>query len=181
VVPVPDKPEVNAMKRGLTIAACTGLLALVAAGTASAAVSYDPATQTGFISRGEVIAAADKDALIADPMVSFTSTMRYTLTCSWPDQTQRQVALERTAFVLFRATTRYSQGTGVITGYSLGPNNIVDGGAAPPVPDTTICWSLRGSADDGTPVVAQQLGMTQADSLVFFGPTAVQLPFNRSS
>jgi hypothetical protein len=26
-------------------------------------------------------------------------------------------------------------------------------------------------------VVVQQLGLTQADSLVFFGPTPVQLPF----
>src|SRR4029078_10641414 len=100
-----------------------------------------------------------------------------TLTCNWPDHTQRQVALERTAFVLFQATTRYAVGTGQVTGSSLAPGNIVDGGAAPPVPDATICWSLLGSADDGTPVVVQQLGMTQADSLVFFGPTPVQLPF----
>jgi hypothetical protein len=177
VVPVPDRFEVSTMKRGLTTAACTALLALVAAGTASAAVSYDPAAQTGFISRGEVIAAAGKGALIVDPMVLFTSTTRYTLTCNWPDQTQRQVALERTAFVLFRATTRYAGGTDQITGYSLAPGNIVDGGAAPPVPDATICWSLLGTADDGTPVVVQQLGLTQADSLVFFGPTPVQLPF----
>ena len=39
--------------RRLAIATCTGLLALVGAGTASATVRYDPSTQSGFIGRGD--------------------------------------------------------------------------------------------------------------------------------
>ena len=165
------------MRRSLTIAVCTGLLALVAASSAAAAATFDPATQTGFISRGEVITAGGKDALIADPMVSFTSTTRYTLTCTWPDQTRRQTEIVRTAFVLFRATTRYAPGTGLITGYSLSPSNVVDGDVSPPFPDATICWGLLGTADDGTPVDVEQHDVTRADTLTFFGPNAVQLPF----
>jgi hypothetical protein len=176
VVPIPDDLEVKAMRRSLIIAVCTGLLALMAAGTAAAS-SFDPATQTGFISRGEVITAGGKLALIADPMVSFTSTTRYTLTCTWPDQTQRQTEIARTLFILFRATTRYAPGTGLITGYSLSPSNVVDGDISPPYPDATICWGLLGRTDDGTPVAVEQQDVTHVDALTFFGPSPFALPF----
>jgi hypothetical protein len=163
--------------RRLAIATCTGLLALVGAGAASATVRYDPSTQSGFIGRGDVIAAAGKDALIPDPVVLFASSTHYTLTCTWPDQTQRRATIERTTFVLFRAATRYAPGSGTITGYSLTPGNIFDGGVSPPAPDSVICWSLLGQADNGTAVDLQYENTSVVEALTYFGPNPVQLPF----
>jgi hypothetical protein len=165
------------MRRTLTLAGCTALLALIAASAASATVTYDPATQTGFIGRGDVIAAAGKGALIADPVVLFTTTAHYTLTCTWPDQVQRTATLERSTFVLFRAKTRYAGGSGTITGYSFTASNIFDGGASPPVPDQAICWALLGRADDGSAVDLQYQDASLVDAFTYFGPSAVQLPF----
>jgi hypothetical protein len=165
--------------RRLAIATCTGLLALVGAGAASATVRYDPSTQSGFIGRGDVIAAAGKNALVPDPVVLYTSSTQYTLTCTWPDQTQRRVTIQRTNFVLFHAVTRYAPGSGTITGYSLAHDNIFDGGISPPFPDSVICWSLLGRSDDGTAVDLQYDNPSVVEALTYFGPNPVQLPFTK--
>jgi hypothetical protein len=166
------------MKR-LAIATCTGLLALVGAGAASATVKYDPSTHSGFISRGDVVAAVGKDALVTDPFVLYASSTQYTLTCTWPDQTQRQATIERTTFVLFQAATRYAPGSGMITGYSLTPGNIIDGGASPPAPDSAICWSLLGQADNGTAVDLRYENTSVVEALTYFGLSPVQLSFTK--
>lgn len=152
------------------------LLALSAASAAGAAVSYDPSSNSAFISRGDVIASAGKSALIENPVVAFQSTTDYTLTCTWPDQAQRSVNLERSFYVLHRAQTRYAPGSGTITGYSLSGDTIFDGGSSPPVPDIVICWALLGQADDGTAVDLQYQNVSRVDTLTFFGPNgAIQL------
>jgi len=166
------------MRRWLTTTVSVGLVSLVTASVAAATVTYDPATQTGFIGRGDVIAAAGKTGLIADPFVTFTSTTRYTLTCTWPDQTQRQVSLARQFYAVYRAKTRYSPGKDTITGYSLAPDAIVDGGNVPPFPDAFICWALLGRSDDGTPVDLQYQDVSLVETLTYFAPSgAVQLPY----
>jgi hypothetical protein len=166
------------MLRWLTTTVSVGLIALAAAGVAMAAVTYDPSTQTGFIGRGDVIAAAGKAGLIADPVVTFASTTHYTLTCTWPDQTQVRANLERTFFVVYRAQTRFAHGNETITGYSLSRDAIIDGGLVPPVPDEFICWGLLGRSDDGTPVDLQYQDVTNVQTLTYFAPGgAVQLRY----
>jgi hypothetical protein len=164
------------MRPWATAIVSLSLLALSATSAAGAAVSYDPSSNTGFISRGDVIANAGKNALIGDPVVAFTSTTDYTLTCTWPDQTQRSLNLERSFYVLHRARTRYAPGSGAITGYSLSSETVFDGGFSPPFPDIVICWALLGKSDDGTPVDLQVRNLSRVDTLTFFGPNgAVQL------
>jgi hypothetical protein len=171
-----DRAEVSALRIWATTTVGLLALALSTASAASAAASYDPSTNTGFISRGDVIANAGRDALIADPVVAFESTTDYTLTCTWPDQEQRSLNLERSFFVLHRAQTRYAPGSGTITGYSLSRDTIFDGGSSPPAPDITICWALLGRVDDGTAVDLQYQNVSRVDTLTFFGPNgAIQL------
>jgi hypothetical protein len=166
------------MWRWVTITLGVGLACLVTAGVAAAKVSYDPATRAGFIGRGDVIAAAGKAGLIADPIVTFTSTTSYNLTCTWPDQTQRSADLERTLFLVYRAKARYAAGNNTITGYSLTQDAIIDGGESLPFPDSFICWALLGRSDDGTPVALQYQGVSEVETLTYFAPNgAVELPF----
>jgi hypothetical protein len=164
------------MRPWATAIVSLSLLALSATSAAGAAASYDPSSNTGFISRGDVIANGGRSALIGDPVVAFESTTDYTLTCTWPDQAQRSLNLERSFYVLHRARTRYAPGSGAITGYSLSSDTIFDSGSSPPVPDVVICWALLGRADDGTPVDLQYQNLSRVDTLTFFGPNgAVQL------
>jgi hypothetical protein len=170
------KAEVSAMRHWATATVSLSLLALSFASAAGAAVSYDPSSNTGFISRGDVIASGGKDALISDPVVAFSRTTDYTLTCTWPDQVQRSLSLERSSYVIHRARTRYAVGSGAITGYSLSSDTIIDAGSSPPVPDVVICWALLGQADDGTPVDLQYANVSQVATLTLFGPNgAVRL------
>jgi hypothetical protein len=161
---------VSALRLWATTTVGLVLLALSATSAADAAASYDPSSNTGFISRGDVIANAGKAALIPDPVVAFESTTDYTLTCTWPDQEQRSLNLERSSFALHRAQTRYAPGSGAITGYSLSQDTIFDGGSSPPVPDVVICWSLLGRADDGTAVDLHYQNVSSVATLTFFGP-----------
>lgn len=166
------------MLRWLTTTVSVGLVALAAAGAAAAGVTYNPSTQTGFIGRGDVIAAAGKAALIADPVVTFSSNTSYTLTCTWPDQTQVRANLTRTFFLVYRPKPRVSPGNETITGYSLSRDVIIDGGLVPPVPDEFICWALLGRSDDGTPVDLQYQDVSRVETLTYAASgVAVQLPY----
>jgi len=166
------------MWRSVTTTVGVGLASLVVAGAAAAKVSFDPVTQTGFISRGDVIAAAGKAGLIAEPFVTFRSTTSYTLTCTLPDQTQARADLARDVFIVFHAKARYSPGGNTITGYSFTHDDIVDAGVSPPFDDRFICLSLLGIVGDSTPVDLQYSGVSDVDTLTYFAPGgAVELPF----
>jgi hypothetical protein len=158
------------MKRYLAGAAVAACLLLVAIGAGkSTAANFDPASQSGFISRGDVIAAGGKGALIANPVVTYTLTMRSQLTCTWPDSTQRSTTLTSYLFRNFRADTRYA-GNGTITGYFLSQSNEFDSDIEPPFfNEEAICWSLLGLPDGG-PVQMSDAVLPSSSSLTFFGP-----------
>lgn len=160
------------MKRYSTSVAIVGcvLAFAVATGTARAA-GYDPVSQSGFINRGEVIAAGGKAALIPNPIVAYTLTMRSRLTCTWPDSTQLSTTLVSTLNRDYLADTRFA-GNGTITGYFLSPSNEFNSEIDPPFfDDTAICWSLRGVPDDGTPVQTDVEQLSSSAELTFFSGT----------
>jgi len=155
-------------RRILATTMAAAALALAAAGVGSGS-TYDPSTRSGFITRGEIIAAGGKTALIADPVVRDLTTTTFNMTCRWPDSTERTVARSRSLYVLYRAEAR-DAGNGTITGYRLGSDLIFDGNAEPPGNDTAICWSLLGRSDDGTPVDISYDSVSTRETLTFFGP-----------
>jgi hypothetical protein len=158
------------MKRYLAGAAVVGCLLAIGAGTSTAA-TFDPSSQTGFISRGDVISAGGKGALIANPVVVYRLTVRSQLTCTWPDSTQRSTTLTSFLFRDFRADTRYS-GNGTITGYFLSPDNEFDSAIEPPFfNESAICWSLRNLTDNGTPVETEMTPLGSTSELTFVGPS----------
>ena len=158
------------MKRYLAGAAAVGCLLAFSAGTAGATVSYDVNSQSGFIGRGDVIAAGGKGALIANPVVAFTMTRRTRLTCTWQDSTQLTTTLTETLLRLYNADTRYA-GNGTVTGYFLSQSNEFDSEITPPFLDVQyICSSLRG-VDEDTPVTADTAPLSTSTALTFFGPS----------
>jgi hypothetical protein len=162
------------MKRYLASAAVAGCLFAICAGTAGAkanGAAFDVSSQSGFISRGDVIAAGGKDALVASPVVRFTMETRMRLTCTWPDNTQRTTTMESTLLLLYRADTRVAE-NGTITGYFLSKSNQFDAEIIPPFTDeTATCWSLLGVADNGTPVQTDETPLGTSSELTFFGPS----------
>jgi hypothetical protein len=159
------------MKRWLASAVAVGCLFAYAAGTGAAA-SFDVSSQSGFISRGDVISAGGKGALVANPVVRFTMETQMRLTCTWPDSTQRTTTLETTLLLLYHAETRYAPGNMTITGYVLAKSDEFDAEIIPPFQDpTATCWSLLGRADNGTPVQTDMTPLGTTSELTFFGPT----------
>src|SRR5690242_13907571 len=118
------------MKRYLVGAAVVGCLVAIGAGTLSAA-NFDPSSQSGFISRGDVISAGGKGALIANPVVTYSLAIRNRLTCTWADSTQRSTTLTQTLFRNYQADTRYAA-NGTITGYFLTKDNEFNSDIEPP-------------------------------------------------
>jgi hypothetical protein len=158
------------MKRYVAGAAVVGCLLAIGAGTSTAA-TFDPVSQSGFISRGDVISAGGKSALVPNPVVTYTLTVRSLLTCTWPDSTQRSTTLTSFLFRDFVADTRYS-GNGTITGYFLSQANEFDSQIDPPFfNESAICWSLLGTADNGTPVQTDVTPLGSTSKLTFFGPS----------
>jgi hypothetical protein len=156
------------MKRRLAIAIAAAAASLVAAGTASATPTYDPSSQTGFISRGDVIAGGGKSALVPDPVIAFTSDTSYTLTCTWADSSQVSIPIVRSFYVLFRAEARYAA-NGKITGYAFSRADIFDGGEVPPLPDDLICSTLR--PDETTAPTVSTGAVATSSSLTFNSPS----------
>jgi hypothetical protein len=165
------------MRRYLAGVAVAGAILAFSAGTAAAKANYDVASQSGFISRGDVIAAGGKDALVANPVIRFTAETRMRLTCTWPDSTQSSTTLETTVLVLFHAETR-TAGNGTITGYFLSRADVFDSEIFPPFEnDRATCFSLRGLTDNGSPVQTDTALLGTTSELTFFGPSG---PFDLS-
>jgi len=162
------------MKRYLAGAAVAASLFALCAGTAGAKANkagFDISSQSGFISRGEVLSAGGKDALIVSPVVRFTLETRMRLNCTWPDNTQRSTTMESTLLLLYHADTRFAA-NGTITGYFLSKGNQFDAEIIPPFNDpTATCWSLLGAQDDGTPVQTETTPLGTSSELTFFGPS----------
>jgi|SRR5437763_5022395 len=155
------------MKRYLAGAAVVCCLLAIGAGT-SAAATFDPSSQSGFISRGDVISAGGKSALVPNPVVTYSLTMRSRLTCTWPDSTQLSTTLISVLFRNFRPDTRYA-GNGTITGYFLSQDNEFDSEIDPPFfNESAICWSLRGVTDNGTPIQMTVEQLSTSSALTFF-------------
>lgn len=164
----------NELKRWLTIIVGIAGVILSTATGANASATFDPQTRTGFISRGEVIASAGKDAVVPDAMVFYSSTQSFTETCTWPDGSTVQASGTHQFYLLFHAETRYAPGSGTITGYAFSPSDIVDGGTPPPGQDLALCWQALGLPDDGTPVTQTYQSGPSTSTLSFNG---VVLPF----
>lgn len=158
------------MKRYLAGAALAGCLLALGAGTSTAA-GFDPSSQTGYISRGDVISAGGKGALIANPVISYTFTVRARLTCTWQDSTQLSAPMTTTVLRLYHAETRVS-GNGTITGYFISPGDLFESQITPPGFDAQeMCWAIRGVTDDGSTVDTDVTQLSTASALTFFGPT----------
>jgi hypothetical protein len=164
------------------LTAAAGLTAgiLVMAAGAGASVSFNPQTRTGFIGRGDVIAAAGKGALIANPLVSYQVVRPFTETCTWPDGTSVQASGSDLFFLLFQAEARYAPGSRQITGYALSPADIIDGETSDPSEDLALCWQARGLPNDGSNVTQTFAYGPSVTTLTFFGPNGgVPLPLGR--
>lgn len=159
------------MKRYLAGAALVGCLFAIGAGTALARASYDISSQSGFISRGDVISAGGKGALIPNPVITFTQQTWFRLTCTWPDSTQMSTTTQSSLFIQYQAETRYA-GNGTITGYFVSPDNVIDAQMSPPF-DTSrqTCLALRGLQDDGTPIQTDATPLRSTSELTFGGPS----------
>lgn len=160
------------MKRYLAGAAVAGCILAVWTGTAAATASFDINSQSGFIGRGDVIAAAGKDALIANPVVRFLKTTSTRLVCTWPDSTQRTTTISQTLVIVYNAETRYAPGSGIITGYVFGRSDEIISSIDPPFLDpTAACWSALGIAPNGATVQIDAQPLPSTSTLTFFGPS----------
>jgi hypothetical protein len=154
------------------------VVALATAAGAGAAASFNPQTRTGFISRGEVVAAGGAGALVADPKVAYQTTQAFTETCTWANGVSVQASGSHFLFLLFQAETRYAPGSHTITGYAILPADIVDGETSDAAVDRALCWTARGLPDDGSAVTQTYAFGPVVKTLTFFGPGgAVALPF----
>jgi hypothetical protein len=123
--------------------------AAVFATAAFSAVTFDPATYTGFIGRGDVIDALGKDALVDEPAITFEETVTYAQDCSREQQTGKEsktITTTQQSVVAVSGNVnrevRKAKGSGNITGYLL-TGGIPVGAAAP----TSICgnnWDADG-------------------------------------
>jgi hypothetical protein len=155
----------------------TAVVLATAAG-AGAAASFNPQTWTGFISRGDVMAAGGAGALVADPLIAYQTTQTFTETCTWTNGTSVQASGSHFVFLLFQAETRYAPGSQTITGYAISPADIVDG-ETNPTDDRDLCFAARGVPDDGSAVTQTYSFGPTVTTLTFFGPRgAVALPFH---
>jgi hypothetical protein len=155
------------MKRYLAGSAVVAALVAIGAGT-SAASTFDPVSQSGFISRGDVIAAGGKNAIIPNPVVTYAQTTRSRLTCTWSDSTQLSTTLTSTLVRNFVADTRYAPGSRTITGYFVSKDNEFNSEIDPAVVDEeAICWSLRGLADEGPNVQTGVEQLSTSSTLTF--------------
>jgi hypothetical protein len=164
----------------LWLSALVGMtaVALASATGAGAAASFNPQARTGFISRGDVVAAAGVGALVANPMVAYETTQTFTETCTWTNGTSVQASGSHFLFLLFQAETRYAPGSHTITGYAISPADIVDG-ETNPTSDRDLCWAARGLPDDGSTITQTYSYGPKITTLTFFGPSgAVALPFH---
>jgi hypothetical protein len=160
------------MRRYLAGAAVVGCLLAIGAGT-TAAANFDPASESGFISRGDVIAAGGKSALVPNPVVTYTLTVRNQLTCTWPDSTTRSTTLTSFLFRNFRPDVRYAPGSGTITGYFLSKDNEFNSDIEPPFfNEEAICWSLLNLPDEGPNVQMSVEELPSSSSLTFFPGTS---------
>lgn len=99
----------------------------VLATSAHAAVTFDPATGTGFVGRGDIISTLGQQALGTNIVFAYTETATYQQTCmnvvSTPGTTQTNILNRpRHAFIngSVNYETRNARGNGNITGYILG-------------------------------------------------------------
>jgi hypothetical protein len=156
----------------------TALLLATATG-AGAAASFNPLTRTGFISRGDVTAAAGARALVADPIVAYNFSQAFTETCTFTDGSSVQASGTHFVFLLFQAETRYAPGSRRITGYTISPADVIDGDTNQPDEDRDLCWQARGVPDDGSPITQTYRLGQQVKTLTFSGPgIAFALPFH---
>ena len=109
------------MKRFLGLCVMWGVLALVAASVAAATVGYDTSRNAWFIGRGDVIAAAGKDALSPPSgYIGVASFYDDTLRCTYSDGTQTTPVFHDVLGSIFTAEPRYAPGNNNITGYFSG-------------------------------------------------------------
>jgi hypothetical protein len=156
------------MMRYLVATATAVCVAFVLAGTAAATVTFSPSTLSGFIGRGDVIAGGGMTALVANPLLGYTSETQTQLTCAWPDGTTRSLTIPIEFFVLFQAETRYAPGNDTITGYTFSRQDIIDAEISPPVDPSGACMSLSG-IPAGTPTVSSTVVSTTS-ALTYFAP-----------
>ena len=124
---------------------------LAMVGIASAAVTFDPATGTGFIGRGDVIDHPDlgTEALVPEPTITFADTGHYEQTCvkTTNGMDEAQVFRRGDVDIGYVAATLDQQppGNDNISGYLL--TGIIESDT--PAPPLTICpddseWSAQG-------------------------------------
>jgi hypothetical protein len=161
------------------LALAVAAVILATATGAGAAASFNPQARTGFISRGDVMAAGGAGALVADPLIAYQTTQTFTETCTWTNGTSVQASGSHFLFLLFQAETRYAAGSHKITGYAISPADIVDGQTNDAGEDRALCWAARGLSDDGSTITQTYSFGPKVTTLTFFGPSgAVALPFH---
>jgi hypothetical protein len=114
--------------KSLSVIVAAGASALVVTGGAWAKATFDPATDTGFISRGAVVANGGKDALLpqGQAFVIFNYTRTVQVSCPLIAGGTAEVATTGSGFVLFLPEVR-SSGDGAISGYYVRPDDQLDG------------------------------------------------------
>jgi len=153
-------------------------VALATATGAGAAASFNLQTRTGFISRGDVVSAGGANALVANPLVAYDTTQAFTETCTWTNGVSVQASGTHFLFLLFQAEARYAPGSQTITDYTISPADILDG-ETNPTSDRSLCFAVRGIADDGSSVTQTYSFGPRVTTLTFSGGgVGVALPFH---
>jgi len=153
------------MKRLLGLLALSGVLALAAASAAAASVSYDASRNAWFIGRGDVIAAAGKDALVPSGTIGVASFFDDTLRCTYSDGTQTTPTFHDVLDSIFTAEPRYAPGNNTITGYSSGALTFQEY-----LSDAACPSSLSGH---GTLTATSVVGSVFTSEVVFFNGVRV--------
>jgi hypothetical protein len=126
-----------------------------------------------------VVSAGGASALAANPFVTYKQTQAFTETCTWTNGVSVQASGSHFFFLVFQAETRYAPGSNNITGYSISPSDIVDGGDDQFDGGRSLCFHARGIPDDGSSITQTFSLGPKITTLTFFGPSgSVELPFH---
>lgn len=151
---------------------------LATASGAGAAANFNPLSRTGFISRGQVVSAGGAGALVANPVVAYDTSQNFTETCTWANGVSVQASGTHFLLLVFQPEARYAPDNGNITGYSISPSDLIFGDTTP-ISDRSLCFHVRGIADDGSSITQTYSFGPRITTLTFFGPSgSFELPFH---
>ena len=166
-------PRMTQWKR-MTVIAGAGVLALLAAGAASATVTFAAGTQTWSIGRGDVVRNLGKGALVAAPEVVWQSSAAWTATCDYADGSHLPLSYGTSKTFVYVARARYAK-NGAIAGYVAGVPQVEESSSSSP--PGRLC-SIIGGSREWVGISDVTNTRPYAETLTFQG-VAIRAPYAR--